>query len=122
METKKIYNNLIQSLKLIASPHHIQISCFPDYVNVTDEIALIYNESYIMLPQISSIMSPHIVKLLDELDELFEEMSRDKALWNINNLERNFYWTKSRDLGSRILVELKEKYTKPNLDFIQWVK
>ena len=122
MLSKDIYNYLVQSLRLVASPHHIQISSMPDYVNVTDEIVLIYNEAYIMLPQINKLISPHIFKMLDELDKLFEDMSNDKSLWNIKCLEENEFWIKSRELGHKALVELNEKYTKPNLDFILWIK
>ena len=118
-----IYYNLIQSLKLVASPHHIQIASLPDYVNVADEIALIYNDSYIMLPQICSIISqPNVIKMFDELNKLFEDMSKDKSLWNNKSLEENVFWKVSRELGQLILNELNEKNTNPNLDFIHWVK
>ena len=86
MKTQDIYNNLIQSLRLVASPYDIQVLSLPDFVNVTDEIALIYNEAYIMAPQLNNIITPHIAKMLDDLDKLFEKMSEEESLWTIENL------------------------------------
>lgn len=121
MRTLNIYNNLAESLKLVASSYDIQIESLPDFVNVTDEIALIFNDSYIMIPQIDRLLSSHTMRLLDDLNKLFEKMSEDKSLWNIESLEKNDLWIKSRELGCLILKEINEKYTDPNLDFINWI-
>lgn len=52
MEIKLIYNNLIQVLRLVASEANVQIESFPQYVNVTDEIALLYSDIYSLVPQL----------------------------------------------------------------------
>lgn len=122
METQDIYNNLIQSLRLVASPANIQILSLPNFVNVADEIALIYSESYIMIPQISNMITPYTIELLGDLDKLFNKMSEDESLWNVESLKNDYLWLKSRELGYSILNELKEEYINPNLDFISWVK
>lgn len=122
MKTEDVYNNLIQSLRLVSSPPNIQVEVLPDFVNVPDEIALIYNESYIMVPQVNDVISPYALKILDDLDKLFEEMSKVQSLWNIESLKNDDSWKKSRELGHLILNELNETYTKPNLNFIKWVK
>lgn len=122
MKTQDIYNNLIQSLRLVASSSDIQISSLPDFVNIADEIALIYNESYMMVSQIDNIITPYVMKMLDDLDKLFNRMSEDESLWNIKSLNDNDLWLKSRELGRLILNELKEECINPNLDFISWVK
>ena len=75
-----------------------------------------------MIPQIDNIITPHFMKMLDDLDILFEKMSEDESLWNIESLKNNDMWIKSRELGYLILNELKEESIKPNLDFISWVK
>ncbi len=121
METRNIYNKLIQSLRLVASSSEIQISSLPDFVNVADEIALTYNEAYMTIHLIDDKITPGIMKMLDALDKLFEKMSEDKSLWNIESLKNNELWIKSRELGRLILTELKEEYISPNLNFIDWI-
>lgn len=50
MENKNSYNILLQSLRLVASRFEIQIATLPEFVNVPDEIALIFNDAYLLVP------------------------------------------------------------------------
>ena len=52
MDAKDIYYVLVQNLKLIALPAEKQIQVLPDFVLVPDEIALGFDDVYLMVPQI----------------------------------------------------------------------
>lgn len=124
METKLIYNNLIQVLRLVASEANVQIESFPQYVNVTDEIALLYSDIYSLVPQLvdAGLILPQHLAILNRIDNLFEVMSNDETLWNLERLEDNASWKQSRLLAFEALMELNVSYEKPNLDFVKWMK
>jgi len=124
METKLIYNNLIQVLRLVASEANVQIESFPQYVNVTDEIALLYSDIYSLVPQLvdAGLILPQHLAILNRIDNLFEVMSNDETLWNLERLEDNASWKQSRLLAFEALMELNVSYEKPNLDFVKWLK
>ena len=124
MEKDNIYDILIQSIMLVASSYQIQTNTLPTYVNVADEICLIYNDAYLMIPQIKdkSLISSKAMSMLKELNKLFDEMSDDKMLWTLEKLKEDNNWEKTRKLSHEILKELNEPYKRPNLDFINWVK
>lgn len=118
------YNRLIQVLKLIASPASIQISALPDFVVVADEIALMYEDVFIMIPQLKEerYIPENILDMLSNLEAQFEIMSRNKLLWSIDSLKESKSWENVRGLAHSILRELKEEYKQPNIDFITWIK
>ncbi|WP_195655042.1 hypothetical protein [Bacteroides sp. 1001136B_160425_E2] len=124
METKLIYNNLIQVLRLVASEANVQIESFPQYVNVTDEIALLYSDIYSLVPQLvdAGLILPQHLAILNRIDNLFEVMSNNETLWNLERLEDNASWKQSRLLAFEALMELNVSYEKPNLDFVKWMK
>lgn len=124
MEVEVIYNNFIQVLRLVASKANVQIEVFPQYVNVADEIALLYSDIYALVPRLvdAGLVSPQHLTILDRIDNLFEMMSDNKALWNLENLSDNANWKQSRLMATEALKELNVTYEKPNLDFIKWVK
>lgn len=120
----KLYNNLIQVLRLVASEANVQIESFPQYVNVTDEIALLYSDIYSLVPQLvdAGLILPQHLAILNRIDNLFEVMSNDETLWNLERLEDNTSWKQSRLLAFEALMELNMSYEKPNLDFVKWLK
>lgn len=124
MKEKELYYNLIQSLRLVASPSETQISSLPEFVHVPDEIALTYNNAYLIAPRLlnEKMISLKAYEMLKFLDVLFEKMSDDKSLWTNEKLERSELWGKARIMACTILDEMKEPYVAPDLDFIRWTK
>ncbi|MDD6209893.1 MAG: hypothetical protein PUB21_04725 [Bacteroidales bacterium] len=123
--SEKFYNTLVQSLRLVASPADIQIKSLPDFVCIADEIALTYDETYVLLPQIAEEdkrFTPQVMETLKELDRLFGEMSEDKTLWDIDQLKENLKWEKSRLLAYEALQLLGEPYEFPDLGYISYVR
>lgn len=121
---KFVYNNLIQVLKLVASEASVQIESLPQYVNVADEIALLYSDIYSLVPQLvdAGVILPQHLAILNRIDNLFEMMSNDETLWNLERLKDNASWKQSRLLAFEALKELNASYEKPNLDFVKWIK
>ena len=124
MGTKEFYNNLVQSLRLAASPYEIQITSMPAFVEIPDEIALLFSDAYLMAPNLQEdgMISSQALIMLNELEKELNEMSEDKSLWTLESLQKNSLWSKIRGIARTILTELKEPYDKPNLDFVDWVK
>jgi hypothetical protein len=122
MDIRNLYNTLVQSLRLVASPFELQIVSLPRFVNVPDEIVLTYNDAYLIASQLKAenLISPKVLGMLKELDELFGKMSEEKYLWTVEKLKSNESWEKSRILAFDILKQLNEPYDSPNLDFINW--
>lgn len=124
MEAKDIYYVLVQYLKLIALPAEKQIQVLPDFVLVPDEIALGFDDIYLMIPQIkqNAMISVRGLELLRELDQLFEKMSGKPLFWSLEYFEYGELWKKIRQLACSILDELKEPVDIPDLGFTQWIK
>ncbi len=114
---------LLQALRLVASSSNVQISVMPNFVNIPEEIALIYNDAYLTLTQLQNqnLIPKEALEILKKIDELFEKMSKDPSLWTLDILENDKNWRLSRDLDKSVLKSLHERYDKPNLDFIHWV-
>ncbi len=124
MDIRNLYNTLVQSLRLVAAPFEIQTTSLPEFVNVPDEIALIYNESYLIAPQLKdkNLISAKILGMLERLDQIFEEMSEVKPIWTLERLRNDSSWERLRILALDILRELNEPDGRPNLDFIDWTE
>jgi hypothetical protein len=124
MEIKDSYNVLVQSIMLVASTYETQIATLPEFVHSPDEIALIYNDAYLITPQLKEqkLISLNTLPILKELDDLFDAMSEDKSLWTFEKLKDDKSWKRSRELAFLILEELGVSYNIPNLSFINWVK
>lgn len=119
-----IYNIFLQSLRLVGSSSKVQISKFPNFVNVPDEIALVYNDAYLLIPQLldQNLISIEALNILKKLNELFDKMSKDYSLWALDKLENDENWKLSRELAHSALEALGESYDNPDLNFIQWVQ
>lgn len=124
MENKDQYNQLIQSLRLVEVSPDIQIRLLPQFVNIADEIALVYDDAFLIASELKerNIISSDTFKILTELNELFEKMSIDKSLWSVEMLRTNIDWERTRKIAGQVLKELHEPLDKPNLDFIVWIK
>ena len=124
MDSRDIYVELVQILKLMALSPEKQIQILPDFVDVPDEIALAYDDIYLMIPQIvkEKVISIRIHKLLEDLNQLFNDMSGNTFFWSMEYFEHGESWKNVRQLASSILEELDEVNDIPDIGFIQWVK
>lgn len=122
MKQEEVYKEIISSLRLVASSSEVQLASLPSFVASADEIALIYNNSYLLVPQLVEKIPPTVITKMKELDDLFTKMSDDEELWNISSLKTNSLWENCRKLAKDILNDLGEEYSAPDLNFIHFVK
>lgn len=122
MEVKNFYFKLVKSLRLVASPFDIQIKSMPDFVVIPDEIALTFYDSYLLTNRLKeeNLISARSFDLLSELNTLFDEMSNNQMLWDLDSLRNNENWNRCRNMALQILDELGENYDTPNLDY-HWI-
>lgn len=123
MEHDKYYNSLIQVLRLVASPYDSQITFFPNFVNIPEEIALLYHDSYLTTSRLhdEKKITLRALNMLYELNALFNTMSNNSYLWTQEKLKNNEMWSIARESAIKILNELNEKYDSPNLGFVTWL-
>lgn len=110
MNLNQQYSILVQSLKLAAHNPETQISLLPSFVVVTDEIALTFEDGFLLATELkeNNYISDSIFKYLVELDNLFNNMSNDKSIWSIEALINHYLWQQTRELAKLILNEMNE--------------
>jgi hypothetical protein len=117
---------VVDALRLAAAPPAQQIEALPDFVHVPDEVALLYDDAFRLVPQIreAELIDDDTVQALADLDRLFEEMSteadRDR-LWTLHAMSADERWEKSRQLAGTALATLGRPVAPPRLKGITWV-
>ena len=112
----------IETLKLLASNSDIQIEILTNDVVVTDEIALLYEDIYILFTGNFYKSYDNITKLkAKEIDLLFCDMTQDMLLWDNAALHKSIKWQNVRDAARELLVYLHEQITLPNLFWVTYI-
>lgn len=119
-----VYGKLLEAVRLVALPFDLQVIALPEFVNHTDEIALIFDDSLRLFRdnQTGIPIATEAISLINQLDQKFAKMSLNKELWTLEALERDGIWSDCRNLAKLILTRLDEPGEYPNLDFISYVK
>jgi hypothetical protein len=116
-ETKILFDRFIQCLQLVASDPEEQISLFPDFVDIPDEIALEYNHRLTWLNQNYSekLINEEEINKLKQIDDLFTRMSLDKSInyWDLKALRNASEWELARNMAKEVLNSLGIKKTQP---------
>jgi hypothetical protein len=103
---------MLEKMKLavqsIALPSHAQISLFPDFVEVADELALSWEESLNELPQVRDQLTSPQVMAVNELDAYILSISgaANEDLWTIEALTVSVEWQTMRALAGQILKQM----------------
>lgn len=119
------YEMLIEILRLAASEPEMQIKSLPDFVLVTDEIAINFDDVYQYKSELLSKgkISIEMSELLDEIDKETEFMSENKVGWEIEDLEKSHHWIKIREIAKKILLMMGESVIPPNIaGWITYIK
>lgn len=124
---------LLQSLQLLAAPYEQQIQVLPPFVDIPDEIALIFDDVYVYIEDLAQrdLITPHQKRDLERMDSLLNHMSNEKEIWTLDALPRCSLlfldalkespdWKQIRSLATRILESLKESKQPPNLFWLQY--
>lgn len=97
--------------RALAQPHDVQVSLFPYFVEVADELGLNWDEAfrkYIDNPDALSIFTPQQKEALLELDRYMESISGKKHLhlWMMEALVNTEEWAIMRRLASEVLAAM----------------
>ena len=112
-EDTMFFSSLVQCLQLLASPYDHQIQAFPRFVCVPDELALMFDDRYGFSQSLfeNKFLDLKQKKMLDEINEALNEMSKDKSIWTIKALKAAKEWEEIRLKANTLLnlLDLHEK-------------
>jgi hypothetical protein len=117
---------VVDALRLVAIPPAEQIAALPDFVHVPDEIVLLYDDAFKLVPQIreAGLIDEDQVEVLAELDRLFNDMSvaADKDhLWTVEAMSADERWETSRQIAANALAALCRSVSPPRFEGITWI-
>ena len=140
---------LIQAIQLLAADYETQLSHFPEFVHVPDELALTYSDCLLLVDQLAlaRLNSPQQVKhnvangyannmsmahnghvkidllaKLNKLDRILDKMSETQELWTIAALKKAPQWQQIRLLARELLSLFSQKLEEPDLSWVQYTE
>lgn len=118
------YNLLVDSVLLVAATADEQVSLFPEFVVVTDEIATTFGDASLLVPQLkrARLVSTEAAEALRELDDHFERMPDDDRLADPASLRDHPFWEEARRLATEAIAKLGEQKRALQLSGITWVR
>jgi hypothetical protein len=118
------YNRMIEVLKLLAADYQIQISSFPNYVQIPDEIALSFEDVYIFSNNLkdSGMINEEQKAKLDYLNIQLDEMSENKSLWGLESLKEAQEWQEIRKLAVELIMLLGKTLERPDLSWLTFIE
>lgn len=123
-ESPSLYSQFIEVIRLLASPPDQQIGAFPSQTRVTDEIGIIFDESYRRKESLieERLLDTSAVELLEEINSLFEQISKQQELWSNKSLDSADEWISIRAKALNLLTILNLDMNKPDLHWLHFVK
>ena len=123
---QQFLERLVQSVRLLAADYETQLRSFPSFVHIPDELALTYNDCFLLVDQIAKagLLNEHQLARLKELDGALERMSEKESeeLWTLDALRKHPEWQDIRFMASELLVLLGWKKQRPNLSWITYLE
>lgn len=115
MSKQVVSETLRNSLLALASPAKVQLSIYPDFVCVGDELVLDFAEIYDQLDLTK--LTPKENNVISELDNFLTSHSGDKYkehYLNNNMLSSSLVWQKIRLLAKEALISFGWEYIEPD--------
>ena len=112
---------LVEIIKLLSSDCQDQIASFPDFVCIPDEMALLFDETYQLVGQISGL--PQVtLSTLKKIDTILDNMSDDNEnVWQTEALIKDSRWITIRNLAKNVLDDLGEPLKRPDISWVVYV-
>ncbi len=108
----RVLERLVQSIRLLAADYETQIRSFPGFVHIPDELALTYNDCFLLVDQMANagLLNEHQLARLKELDGALERMSEKESeeMWTLDALKKNAEWQDIRLMASELLGRVDE--------------
>ena len=125
-DPRRLLTFLVDSLRLAALPADRQIEALPDFVHVPDEVALVFDDAWALMPQLeeAGLVSPEQRRAIEPLSDLYDEMSiagDRESLWTIEAMRSDARWDRSRERAREALDRLGESQGQPTFEGVVWV-
>lgn len=120
VDTSNSLIKIIEATRLVASNFDVQISVMPFYVNVPDEIALVFEDVFNLVEKLveQGLLSDYQKKALVKLNNSLDRIN----VWTVDALQYADEWNAVRMLARHVLTAFNENDTKiPNLFWLQFV-
>lgn len=123
MEVEVQYESLVESLKLLASAYENQRSYLPDYVIVQDEVIALFEDAFLLLPQIieAELVDRQSIASIIRCYNFMNLAIRNSKTSDLEIFKSHENWQKVRNLAGQALIDMKEPNGEPNLSHINWV-
>lgn len=121
---KEFFRRLIEALRLLSASYDVQKSSLPDFVHVPDELALIFDDCFLLIQQFietEKINDDQITKLR-AIDQTLHHMTKSRGVWTLEGLETMPEWQEVRYLARLALDSFSKTYKSPDLYWLQYVK
>lgn len=94
----------INAIGFVASTPEQQRSALPPFVDIADEVALTFEEAYVLSPQLyeDGVLSPTIMTSLQKLNKLFDYMSSEHQYWTFESMQQDERWEMTRTIARQI--------------------
>lgn len=120
MNEKEFVRRLVEALHLLAAPYQVQLASLPSFVPAADEIALLFDDCYSIVPELlerGAITEPQ-ADAVRRVDAALEVMSENKSdVWSHRGMEHAPEWQAVRALASKALCMFAEAPRQPVLDW-----
>lgn len=118
------YQRLVEVTRLLADEAGEQIAAFRELANVTDEMAILFDQVYrdVELLHEHSQISAAARQMLDEVNHHFKMMSKLYELWTCESLAEDSEWDEMRRMARLALAEMGEFMQKPRLYWVQFTR
>lgn len=123
MQEEKRLKQVIETLRLLAADCDTQTKVLPNYVHVPDEIALTFEDTYLLTNSLlqDKLITEDVKSELDTLNELFDQMNCRKELWTLDQLKFGEEWQQIRSVASRALKCMNRDIEIPNLFWLNYI-
>lgn len=116
-------NMLLQSLHLLAASYEQQMQAFPSFVHVPDEVALVFSDAYLFVPELTQacLITTDQSADLAQVEQVLDHMSQRKEVWTVDALKTSPQWKEVRQLAHKLLDSFHEPNRPPDLFWLQYV-
>jgi len=112
---------LVEALRLLAASVEAQRSALPDFVCITDEVALTFDDEYRVNASAIAELAPALQGALANINGELDAMSARPELWTVDSLGAEPEWERIRAQARAVLTELGEDVRPPDLFWLTFV-
>jgi hypothetical protein len=108
MSKKYMLDMLIQALQVLGSEYEQQVASFPTFVVIPDELALGFNDAFLLLDQLvtDNLISVDKTEVLYKITESLSALQQDSNRWTLEALRDSAEWKQIRSLAREALLLL----------------